>query len=64
MMRPASSHSTRLHSSSMMLRAWENSPEHNAILLDRTYVDAGFGFVEGRLHGRRVTLWVGHLARR
>jgi uncharacterized protein YkwD len=49
---------------SMMLRAWENSPEHNAILLDRTYVDGGFGFVEGRLHGQRVTLWVGHLARR
>ena len=48
----------------LMLHAWEHSPEHNAILLDRTYVDAGFGFVEGRLHGRRVTLWVGHLARR
>jgi uncharacterized protein YkwD len=48
----------------LMLRAWENSPEHNAILLDRTYVDGGFGFVEGRLHGQRVTLWVGHLARR
>ena len=48
----------------LMLRAWEHSREHNAILLDRTYVDAGFGFVEGRLHGKRVTLWVGHLARR
>jgi uncharacterized protein YkwD len=48
----------------LMLRAWEHSPEHNAILLDRTYVDGGFGFVEGRLHGQRVTLWVGHLARR
>ena len=48
----------------MMLRAWENSPEHNAILLDRTYVDGGFGYAEGRLNGRRVTVWVGHLARR
>lgn len=48
----------------LMLRAWERSPEHNAILLDRTYVDGGFGFAEGRLHGQRVTLWVGHLARR
>ena len=48
----------------LMLRAWENSPEHNAILLDRTYVDGGFGFVEGHLHGQRVTVWVGHLARR
>ena len=48
----------------LMLHAWENSPEHNAILLDRTYVDGGFGFVEGRLHGQPVTLWVGHLARR
>ena len=47
----------------LMLTAWENSPEHNSILLDRTYVDGGFGFVEGRLHGQRVTLWVGHLAR-
>jgi hypothetical protein len=27
-------------------------------------VDGGFGFVEGRLHGQRVTLWVGHLGRR
>jgi uncharacterized protein YkwD len=48
----------------MMLRAWENSPEHNSILLDRTYMDGGFGFVEGQLNGQRVTLWVGHLARR
>jgi uncharacterized protein YkwD len=48
----------------LMLRAWEHSPEHNAILLDRTYVDGGFGYAEGRLNGSRVTVWVGHLARR
>jgi uncharacterized protein YkwD len=49
---------------SLMLKAWENSPEHNAILLDRTYVDGGFGYAEGMLNGQRVTMWVGHLARR
>ena len=49
---------------SMMLNAWEHSPEHNSILLDRTYVDGGFGFVEGRLNGHAVTVWVGHVARR
>jgi uncharacterized protein YkwD len=48
----------------LMLNAWEHSPEHNSILLDRTYLDGGFGYAEGRLNGRRVTLWVGHLARR
>jgi len=48
----------------LMLRAWQHSPEHSAILLDRTYVDGGFGYAEGRLNGRRVTVWVGHLARR
>jgi uncharacterized protein YkwD len=47
-----------------MLRAWENSPEHNSILLDQTYVDGGFGYAEGRLDGRRATVWVGHLGRR
>jgi hypothetical protein len=53
----------RLHNTRSLDRS-ARSPEHNAILLDRTYVDGGFGFVEGRLHGQRVTLWVGHLARR
>jgi uncharacterized protein YkwD len=48
----------------LMLSAWEHSPEHNAILLDKTYVDGGFGYAEGRLKGQRVTVWVGHLARR
>lgn len=56
-------HTGKFPGVNMMLRAWEHSPEHSSILLDRTYVDGGFGYAEGRLHGQRVTLWVGHLAR-
>jgi uncharacterized protein YkwD len=57
-------HTGKFPGVAMMLRAWEHSPEHNAILLDKTYLDGGFGYAEGRLNGRRVTVWVGHLARR
>lgn len=57
-------HTGRFPGVGTMLRAWERSPEHNAILLDRAYVDGGFGYAEGRLGGRRVTVWVGHLGRR
>jgi uncharacterized protein YkwD len=57
-------HSGRYPGVRLMFNAWKNSPEHAAILRDRTYVDGGFGFAEGRLNGRAVTVWVGHLARR
>jgi uncharacterized protein YkwD len=57
-------HTGRFPGVKLMFDAWKNSPEHAAILLDRTYVDGGFGFAEGRLNGRPVTVWVGHLARR
>jgi uncharacterized protein YkwD len=57
-------HSGRYPGVRLMFSAWKHSPEHAAILRDRTYVDGGFGFAEGRLGGRPVTIWVGHLARR
>lgn len=57
-------HSGRFPGVRLMFNAWRNSPEHAGILRDRTYVDGGFGFAEGRLGGRPVTVWVGHLARR
>ena len=56
-------HSGRNPGVRLMFNAWKNSPEHAAILRDRTHVDGG-GFAEGRLGGRSVTIWVGHLARR
>jgi uncharacterized protein YkwD len=42
------------------LRAWINSPGHNAILLDGGFSYAGAGKVSGRFHGRRTTMWVMH----
>jgi uncharacterized protein YkwD len=57
-------HSGRYPGVKLMFNAWKNSSEHAAILRDRTYVDGGFGFAEGWLNGRAVTVWVGHLARR
>ena len=57
-------HSGRYPGVRLMFNAWKNSPGHAAILRDRTYADGGFGFAEGRLNGRAVTVWVGHLARR
>jgi serralysin len=42
------------------LRAWINSPGHNAILLDGNFSYVGAGLAEGRFHGRRTTMWVMH----
>jgi uncharacterized protein YkwD len=42
------------------LRAWINSPGHNAILLDGNFSYVGAGKVSGRFHGRRTTMWVMH----
>jgi uncharacterized protein YkwD len=46
------------------LRAWINSPGHNAILLDGNFSYVGAGLVEGSFHGRRTTMWVMHFGRK
>ena len=46
------------------LRAWINSPGHNAILLDPNFAYVGAGRVEGRFHGHRMTMWVMHFGRK
>ena len=46
------------------LRAWANSPGHNAILLDGSFKYAGAGPVKGRFHGHRTTMWVMHFGRK
>jgi uncharacterized protein YkwD len=46
------------------LRAWINSPGHNAILLDGNFSYVGAGPVKGRFHGRRTTMWVMHFGRK
>jgi uncharacterized protein YkwD len=42
------------------LRAWINSPGHNAILLDGNFSFVGAGTVTGSFQGRRTTMWVMH----
>jgi uncharacterized protein YkwD len=49
---------------SAALRAWINSPGHNAILLDRNFRYVGAGKVSGNYHGRRTTMWVMHFGRK
>jgi uncharacterized protein YkwD len=46
------------------LRAWANSPGHNAILLDGNFSYVGAGKVSGRFKGRRTTMWVMHFGRK
>lgn len=46
------------------LRAWINSPGHNAILLDGNFSYVGAGKVSGRFKGRRTTMWVMHFGRK
>jgi uncharacterized protein YkwD len=46
------------------LRAWINSPSHNAILLDGNFSYVGAGKVSGRFNGRRTTMWVMHFGRK
>lgn len=46
------------------LRAWANSPGHNAILLDGSFKYAGAGPAMGRFHGKRTTMWVMHFGRK
>ena len=42
------------------LRAWLNSPEHRSIIMSHSFSFAGAGYVTGRFHGRRATIWVMH----
>jgi uncharacterized protein YkwD len=42
------------------LRDWLNSPEHRSIIMSRAFSFAGAGYVIGRFHGRRATIWVMH----
>jgi uncharacterized protein YkwD len=46
------------------LRAWINSPGHNAILLDGSFSYVGAGKVSGSFQGRRTTMWVMHFGRK
>jgi uncharacterized protein YkwD len=46
------------------LRDWLNSPEHRSIIMSSSFTSAGAGYVRGRFHGRRSTLWTMHFGRR
>jgi uncharacterized protein YkwD len=45
-------------------RAWVHSPPHRSVMLMRQFKMAGAGFVTGRWHGRRCTIWTMHFGRR
>jgi uncharacterized protein YkwD len=44
-------------------RAWVHSPPHRAVMLMRAFKLAGAGFVSGRFHGYRDTIWTMHFGR-
>jgi len=44
-------------------RAWIHSPPHRSVILMSTFKFAGAGFVSGRFHGRRDTIWTMHFGR-
>jgi uncharacterized protein YkwD len=43
--------------------AWIHSPPHRSIILMGTFKFAGAGFVSGRFHGQRDTIWTMHFGR-
>ena len=45
-------------------KAWIHSPPHRAVILMRQFKMAGAGFVTGRFHGHRDTIWTMHFGRR
>ena len=49
---------------SSTLSDWMHSPEHRSIILSRSFSSAGAGYVRGRFHGRRTTLWTMHFGHR
>jgi len=44
--------------------SWLNSPPHRSIIMNGSFRFAGAGFVTGRFHGHRTTIWVMHFGRR
>ncbi|MEA2458888.1 MAG: hypothetical protein QOC95_1860, partial [Thermoleophilaceae bacterium] len=48
---------------STAFRSWVNSPPHRSVMLMRQFKFAGAGFVSGRFHGHRDTIWVMHFGR-
>jgi uncharacterized protein YkwD len=46
------------------LRDWLNSPEHRSIIMSPAFTSAGAGYVRGRFHGHRVTIWTMHFGHR
>ena len=45
-------------------RAWVHSPPHRSVMLMRQFKMAGAGYVTGRWHGRRCTIWTMHFGRK
>ena len=48
---------------STAFRAWVNSPPHRSVMLMSQFKFAGAGFVSGRFHGHRDTIWTMHFGR-
>ena len=46
------------------IRRWMASPPHRAVLLSPRFQWVGMGMERGRLGGRLVTMWVGHVGRK
>ena len=44
-------------------RAWIHSPPHRSVILMSQFRFAGAGFVSGRFHGHRDTIWTMHFGR-
>jgi uncharacterized protein YkwD len=47
----------------LAFNSWIHSPEHRSIILSGGFRFAGAGFVSGRFHGHRTTIWVMHFGR-
>ena len=45
------------------VRQWMGSPSHRAVLLSSSFTRIGVGRARGNYGGRRVTMWVAHVAR-
>jgi uncharacterized protein YkwD len=43
--------------------AWIHSPPHRSVILMSQFSFAGAGFVSGRFHGQRRTIWTMHFGR-
>ena len=45
-------------------KAWLHSPPHRSIIMNSSFKMAGAGYVTGRFHGHRSTIWTMHFGRR